>query len=127
MEYRALVALIDEYTRIAEKSDTNVTPSIGRNAPKQSVSSTDPTHMHLFDLLRDRQLFPSNSDLSDFAARVLPSMTSKRFDKMSRGEIVAKLIDYVETRDAMIAKPEKTSDRKSFFSKWEKIIKETQL
>jgi len=67
-------------------------------------------------------------------------MTTRRFDKMSRGEIVAKIIEYVETRDAktrhdleasmrdaMISGTDKNSDRKSFLSKWEKIIKGIEL
>lgn len=140
MDYPVVAPLIDEYIRVAEKADTNIMSTVSGTSSKHSKTTTDPAQMHLFDLLRDRRLFRSNSDLSDFAARVLPSMTRKRFDKMSRGEIVAKIIEYVETRDAktrqdlessmrdaMVASPEKTSDRKSFFSKWEKIIKGTQL
>ena len=140
-EYPALVSVIDEYIELAEKADTDIVPNVvGATLSKRRRASSDPEQMHLFDLLRDRRLFPSNSDLSDFAARVLPSMTRKRFDKMSRGEIVAKIIEYVETRDtrtrqeleasmreAMVSGPDKTSDRKSFFSKWEKIIKGTQF
>lgn len=135
-EYTALVPVIDEYIRVAEKADTEVIPTNAGSSSRRSKVQSDAGHMHLFDLLRDRRLFPSNSDLTDFAARVLPSMTRKRFDKMSRGEIVAKIIEYVETRDAktrydleasmrdaMTKSPDKTSDRKSFFSKWEKIIK----
>jgi hypothetical protein len=59
---------------------------------------------------------------------------------MSRGEIVAKIIEYVETRDiktrraleasmrdALVSGSDKSSDRRSFFSKWEQIIKGTHL
>ncbi len=95
----------------------------------------------MFDLLRDKKLFPSNSDLSGFAARIIPSMTTlTRWEKMSRGEIVAKIIEYVETRDprarqaleasmrdALASGPDKPSDRRSFFSKWEQIIKGTHF
>jgi hypothetical protein len=153
-DYIALVPVIDEYIRLAEQADTDVIPRSAGNLSKRftevkprlpgvsslrSKASLNVEQMHLFDLLRDRKLFPSNSDLSDFAARVLPSLTRKRFDKMSRGEIVAKIIEYVETRDAktrrdleasmrdaMLAVPD-TSDRRSFFSKWEKIIKGSAL
>jgi hypothetical protein len=92
--------------------------------------------MHLFDMLRDKRLFNSNSDLADFAGRVLPSMSRHRFDKMSRGDIAARIIEYLETRDrntreqleasmrtAMATGVEKPADRKSFLSQWEKIIK----
>jgi len=135
-EYPTLVPVIDEYIQVAEKADTDVIPIKAVPSSRRSKVHADAAQMHLFDLLRDRRLFPSNSDLSDFAARVLPSMTRKRFDKMSRGEIVAKIIEYVDTRDAktrhdleasmrdaMTAAPDRTSDRRSFFSKWEKIIK----
>jgi hypothetical protein len=139
-DYPALVPLIDEYLRFAEKADTDAVSRTPRSNSGKRVKATDPAAMHLFDLLRDRKLFPSNSDLSDFAGRILPNMTRKRFDKMSRGEIVAKIIEYVETRDvktrrdleasmrdAMISGTDNTSDRKSFLSKWEKIIKGIQL
>jgi hypothetical protein len=59
---------------------------------------------------------------------------------MSRGEIVAKIIEYVETlepktrrdlevsmRDAMKPGTGKAADRRSFLSKWERIIKGIQL
>jgi hypothetical protein len=141
-EYAALVPLIDKYIELADKADTDVFPNTGansRNRAKRTLAGTE--QMHLFDLLRDKKLFPSNSDLSGFAARIIPSMTTlSRWEKMSRGEIVAKIIEYVETRDlrtrralevsmrdALASSSDKSSDRKSFFSKWEKIIKGTHL
>ncbi len=141
-EYSALLPLIDEYIGLAERADTNVFPARGTNSksrPKRTLTSTE--QMHLFDLLRDKKLFPSNSDLSGFAARIIPSMTTlTRWEKMSRGEIVAKIIEYVETRDlrtrraleasmrdALASGSDKSSDRRSFFSKWEQIIKGTNL
>jgi hypothetical protein len=67
-------------------------------------------------------------------------MVRRRFDKMSRGDIAARIIEYLETRnprtrqtletsmrEAITAGSVKTSDRKSFFSKWERIIKGTEL
>jgi hypothetical protein len=141
-DYLSLVPLIDEYIRFAERADTTVIPTTGANSnnrKKRTDSGTE--QMHLFDLLRDKKLFPSNSDLSGFAARIIPSMTTlTRWEKMSRGEIVAKIIEYVETRDiktrraleasmrdALVSGSDKSSDRRSFFSKWEQIIKGTHL
>jgi hypothetical protein len=140
-EYPVLVHLIDEYIRLAERSDTDVIAAIGANSKRPKRSSAGAVQMHLFDLLRDKKLFPSNSDLSGFAARIIPGMTTlTRWEKMSRGEIVVKIIEYVETRDlktrraleasmrdALISSPDKPSDRRSFFSKWEQIIKGTHL
>jgi hypothetical protein len=96
--------------------------------------------MHLFDMLRDRRLFPLNSDLADFAGKVLPDMGSYRYDKMSRGDIASRIIEYLETRDrktrqglessmreAMDSSTDKPAVRKSFFAKWEKIIKGIEL
>ena len=96
--------------------------------------------MHLFDLLRERQLFPSNPDLSEFAGRVLPSMSRKRFDKMSRSDIAARILEYLEKKDSRTRKSLEISmreamktgrqgkvDRKSFQSEWEKIIKGIEL
>ena len=139
-EYPSLVPLIDGYLQFAERADTDVVPArLGGNSARHPTAS-ESMPMHLFDLLRDRRAFPSNSDLSDFAGRILPNMTRKRFDKMSRGEIVAKIIEYVETldlktrrdleasmRDAMRSGAGKTADRRSFLSKWERIIKGIQL
>jgi hypothetical protein len=141
-DYSSLLPLIDEYIGLAERADTNVIPAPGINSKNRAKRSpTSPEQMHLFDLLRDKKLFPSNSDLSGFAARIIPSMTTlTRWEKMSRGEIVAKIIEYVETRDlstrraleasmrdALVSGSDKSSDRRSFFSKWEQIIKGTHL
>ena len=137
-EYPSLVPLIDEYLQFAERADTNVVPlNSGGNSSRRSKPEATPTH--LFDMLRDKRAFPSNSDLSDFAGRILPNMTRKRFDKMSRGEIVAKIIEYVETLDAKTRRDLEASmrdamtpgaskpDRRTFLSKWERIIKGIQL
>lgn len=134
-DYPSIVHLIDEYITFAERSDTDTLPT-GSTGRAKSKSSLDPSQMHLFDMLRDKRLFNSNSDLADFAGRVLPSMSRHRFDKMSRGDIAARIIEYLETRDrntreqleasmrtAMATGVEKPADRKSFLSQWEKIIK----
>jgi rubrerythrin len=138
-DYRSLVPLIDEYMKLAERADTDAAPH-GR-VRKTSGRMTDPEQMHLFDMLREKRLFPSNSELSEFAGRVLPNMSRHRFDKMSRGDIATRIIEYLETkdhrtreeleasmRDAMVSGSQKSADdRKTFFSKWEKIIKGIQL
>ena len=136
-DYPSMVRLIDDYIQLIAKSDIE-----SRNAPrtaKVNRNREDTEQMHLFDLLRQRRLFPSNTDLSEFAARVLPNMSRHRFDKMSRGDIAARIIEFLETRDAQTRKdleasmrdamnvPEKNTDRKSFLSKWEKIIRGIQL
>lgn len=131
-DYPAIAPIIDEYIQLAERSDTDV-PSRGA---KSRSPKTQPGEMHLFDLLREKRLFPSNADLSQFAARVLPNMSARRFDKMSRGDIAGRIIEYLETldrgtreqleasmRSAMHSPAEKAADRKSFFSTWENIIK----
>lgn len=143
--YPAIVPLIDEYIRFAEASATEVPPRRSVKASKKvgvglGTNAASP-QMHLFDLLRERRLFPANADLSHFAARVLPNMNAYRFDKMSRGDIAGRIIEYLETlepgtreqlevsmRQAMSSpSTAKPTDRKSFFSTWEKIIKGTQF
>ncbi len=139
-DHPPLVPLIDEYLKIAERASTDVVPMGNEAKPPKRASKNDPGQMHLFDLLREKRLFPSNSELSDFAGRVLPNMSRHRFDKMSRGDIATRIIEYLETkdhrtreeleasmRDAMASGSEKTADRRSFFSKWEKIIKGIDL
>jgi hypothetical protein len=145
-QYPALVPLIDQYIALADKADTNVANGWSnrqegqgrKGAPGQRRNN--PGRMHLFDLLRERRLFPLNSDLSEFAGWVLPNMSRKRFDKMSRGDIAARIIEYLETtdprtreeleasmREAMASSSHKPTDSESFFSKWEKIIKGIEL
>jgi hypothetical protein len=94
-------------------------------------------HAHLFDLLRSKELFPTNGDLATFAGRILPGMDKKRFDKMSRADIAARIIEYLETQDSIKSRRLQTSmrnamarnssshktERESFFSQWESIIK----
>lgn len=139
-EYSSVVPLIDEYLRLAERADTHVLPKSHASNNFHRSKNAESSPEHLFDMLRDKRAFPSNSDLSDFAGRILPNMARKRFDKMSRGEIVAKIIEYVETldaktrrdleasmKDAMAPGLGKPADRRSFLSKWERIIKGIQL
>jgi hypothetical protein len=142
-QYPTLVPLIDEYLRFAERSDTDAVVESSRTTKlkKSQISrSSDSANMHLFDLLREKKLFPSNYDLSDFAGRILPNMSRNRFDKLSRSDIAARIIEYLETldrrtrenletsmREAMNSSPSKTADTRSFLSKWEKIIKGIEL
>ena len=138
-DYPALVPVIEEYIKLAERADTEVLQKGSETKPR-STQKQEAEQMHLFDLLRQKRLFPLNEDLSQFAGRVLPSMRRNRFDKMSRADIAARIIEYLETKDpstrekleasmreAMGPGAEKAADRRSFLSKWEKIIKETQL
>jgi hypothetical protein len=132
-DYRALLPIIDEYVRLAQNSDSDV--DLPR-APRRK--STGPKQMHLFDLLREKTFFPQNLDLARFASRVLPSLRNYRFDKMSRGNIAARIIEFIESdpktketlersmREALedlSGRPHEESERNSFLSKWERIIK----
>ena len=135
-DYPSILQLIDDYILFAERSDTDVIPTLLLKDPKKPKPRPDPSHMHLFDMLREKELFKSNYDLADFAGRVLPGMSRHRFDKMSRGDIAARIIEYLETRDrrtreeleasmraAITSGVDKPAERKSFLSQWEKIIK----
>jgi hypothetical protein len=135
-EHPALAQIIHGYIELAYRSDSHVRarPS-SRGKPGRSRAK----QMHLFDLLREKAFFPQNLELSRFASRVLPHMRAYRFDKMSRSDIAARIIEYIEgsdpgTRealevsmrealDAMRRRPPKDSERQSFLSKWEDIIK----
>ena len=136
-DYPVLVPLMDEYIRLADQSETNVevkpkAPSSGAGKGKK----LDPGNMHLFDLLRDKRLFPQNNDLAMFAERILPNVPSGRFGKISRVEIAARIIEYLESlppltrekletlmREGLKPGPKKVIERSSFLTKWEKIIK----
>jgi hypothetical protein len=138
-QYPSLLPIIEDYLRLAEGSETTVAPIRLRQRPAEN-RKTSPEQMHLFDLLREKRLFSSNADLANFAAKVLPGIKGNRFDKMSRGDIAARIIEYLETkeprtrreleasmREAMESSGTRPVDRKSFVSKWEKIIKGIQL
>jgi hypothetical protein len=131
---------MENYLRLAEQSETGVPePTLGNGQRKVRNSSTE--KMHLFDLLREKRLFASNSDLASFAAKVLPGIKGNRFDKMSRGDIAARIIEFLETKDERARRSLEASmreamassssgravDRKSFVSKWERIIKGIEL
>jgi hypothetical protein len=134
-ESPALIPLVESYITLAERSDIESPGGIGISKSKQRNGS----QMHLFDLLRDKRLFPHNLLLSQFASRVLTRMRTFRFDKMSRSDIAARIIEHIERSDprsrakleesmrdalkAMKQRPIKPVERQSFLSKWERIIK----
>jgi hypothetical protein len=133
-EFPAYTRLIEAYLDLLERAETDAQlkmPNRGQSEPRTRGSVE-----HLFDLLRSKKLFPTNLELADFAGRVLPGMNLKRLSKVSRGEIAARIIEYLETldsttkrrleesmRDAVISGRAEKRDRNTFFSKWEKIIK----
>lgn len=135
-EFPAFVSVIEGYIRLAECSESDAqiqTPST-RYSAKTNGDAT--SSLHLFDLLRDKRLFPTNSDLASFAGRILPGMNQHRFDKMSRGDMATRVIEYLETleknkrskleesmREALISRPSSGKASKTFFSQWERIIK----
>jgi hypothetical protein len=138
-DYPSVVPVIEAYLDLTERARTDIQPA-ATSSRKRGSKRTTPGEMHLFDLLRERQLFPSNSDLAEFAMRVLPNMTSRRFDKMSRGDIAGRIIEHLESRDprtrealeasmrdAMKSGRQRPADRRSFLSQWEKIIKGIDL
>lgn len=133
-EHPALVPVIKAYLDLAERSSTNV-----KVARSRSVRISRNKQKHLFDLLREKTFFPRNIDLARFATRVMPELKTDRFDKLSRSEIAARIIEYIEEREPKMQEKLETSmrealddlsgrqthdvERKSFLSKWERIIK----
>ncbi|MER9748875.1 hypothetical protein [Mesorhizobium sp. M0140] len=133
----AIAPIINAYLDLAIRSDSDVKmPSAVAKRPRRQAASRD---MHLFDLLREKTFFPQNLDLARFAGRILPSLRTNRFDKMSRSDIAARIIEFIEASDpgtkqalessmrdgldALAGRPPKESERRSFLSKWESIIK----
>tara|TARA_R110000868_G_scaffold226872_1_gene479786 strand:- start:317698 stop:318216 length:519 start_codon:yes stop_codon:yes gene_type:complete len=131
--YSHLIPMINAMSRIASASESNVRPISRRS--KMVVEAGGGTH--LFDLLRSKKLFPRNADLSEFAGRILPGIESHRFDKMSRGDIAGRIVEFVESMDMSrrkqleqsmmdtLGKTEvvRAGDKKTFFTRWEEIIK----
>lgn len=138
-ENPAMVKLIEGYLDLATASETDAgLPEIDRSNKRTKVSKA-----HLFDLLREKKFFPRNSNLAQFAARVLPGMRAYSFEKMARSDIAARIVEYVEESDprkrvaleqsmrtaltSMQNEPPKSTERKNFLSKWERIIKGLEL
>ncbi len=137
-ENPSVAPLVEYYLRLAKRSESRVSP---RRRPSSARNGT--AQMHLFDLLRQKQFFPQNSDLARFAARVVPGMRAYSFDKMARSDIAARIVEYIENSDrrtraalessmrealtVMDKTPSKSKDRQTFLSKWERIIKGMEL
>jgi hypothetical protein len=139
-ENSALGQIVDGYYKLARRSESRVMDHPGRPASNRTRGS----QMHLFDLLREKKFFPMNSDLALFAERVVPRMRAYSFDKMARSDIAARIIEFIENSDpraraaleksmrdaltAMKSSPKSSrSERLSFLSKWERIIKGLEL
>jgi hypothetical protein len=137
-ELPSLVPVIEALINLSESAETEV-----EDVAPTSPSRIKPSQMHLFDLLREKKFFPQNLDLATFASRVMPHMRPYRFDKMSRSDIAARIVEHIEESDpskrakleksmrqalsSMTKKPPKEIDRRSFLSRWEKIIKGLEL
>ena len=144
-----IVPVIESCIYTLDKNVCNANKKISRKAkilakirPEvQKDLVTIRQEIHLFDLLRSKELFPNNRDLAEFATRVLPGMVKRRYDKMSKAGIAGIIIGYLETlnagkrkrleksmREAIISKSVGSKEeRQSFFSEWEKIIKGIDL
>lgn len=140
-QYPAFVKIIDQYIDMATEASVDDDPARASNQRAKKASQRE---MHLFDLLRDKRLFPLNSDLADFAGRIVPGMQRGRFRKISKVEIAARIIEYLETlepdtqgrlersmRAALKASPARSkmpsTEKESFFTRWERIIKRIEL
>lgn len=140
-ENPSLVRVIEGYVQLAIRSETGV--ELENSPTTRPANRSRIAQMHLFDLLREKKFFPLNSDLAQFAARVVPGMRSYSFDKMARSDIAARIVEYIEASDpraraalensmrealaSMKRGPTKKVDRRSFLSKWERIIKGLEL
>jgi len=138
-EQPALVQVIEAFIQIIDRSELDI--ELRRLSSRKGKKHAQP--LHLFDLLRSKQLFPQNLDLAKFASRVMPHMRSFRFDKMSRSDMAARIIEHVEQSNpparkrleesmtiamaAMRYRASKKVDRYSYLSKWEKIIRDIQF
>src|SRR5205085_2222060 len=81
-DFPGFLRLIDAYVELAQRSALAVNYSRVANPPPRGRNG-EADEQHLFDLLRSKKLFATNQQLADLAARVLPGMSRKRFDKMS--------------------------------------------
>jgi hypothetical protein len=154
-QYPALEPLVAACIHLAQTSDMEIAVE-GPEPSKQPVNGeppfraptgtsslqTDGDHSRdMTMLLQDEKLFPKNTDLIRLATRLLPDMHQYRFDKMSRSSIISKIVDHMKTlpdkkrtkigavlrqaADATQNDPPVTS--RSFFTRWEDIIKNMEL
>lgn len=137
--------ILREYIHLAEDSRTHVHDKLGSTAKRAYFRANwgqrpqSGPEAHLFDLLRSKDLFSTNSELAEFAGRILPDMTKKRFDKMSRGDIAARIIEFLEANNPENRKTLENAmrsalrsidysqgpggNKESFFRQWEQIIR----
>lgn len=148
--FPAYVKLVRDFIDLAEISETGVTDKLLSNPRSlESLGNFKGTKnpaigdVHLFDLLRSKTLFPSNMHLADFAARILPNMTRTRFAKVSRADIAARIIEYLEDKEParrqrleqsmreaiseVGSKRPAKSKTETFFRQWEQIIRGSHI
>jgi len=137
-------ACIKMLNSTAATSSSDASAQLGQNQDRPGISCQNQwskSRPRLSDLLLSRTLFSTNKDLIRFATRVLPDMPDRRYDKMSRTEIVRRICDYLDELnsrkrhrleaamrkaiDIISAEEERQVD--SFFSQWERIIKGIDL
>lgn len=154
-QYPALAPLVAACIHLAQASDMEIAvegPEPSRQLVKQEsnskvppralfIGTNDTFSFNMTMMLSDEKLFPKNTDLIRLAARLLPDMHPYRFDKMSRGSIINKIVDHMaalpikkrtkieialrQAADATENDPPATSS--SFFTRWEGIIKKMEL
>jgi hypothetical protein len=87
----------------AIKSVVNDVKSPTNSAVAKSYQSTDPNKRFLIGtlprLLLDRDLFPSNEDIVDFAANALQLVMTKTVEKRARHEIIGKIVCETDNLD----------------------------
>ena len=146
MDFSGFEKLIREYCRLAKISTSHVTDRLknsrGRSGPRLFYEQELLSKPHLFDLLRSKEIFSTNAELAEFAMKILPSMTSRRFDKMSRADIAGRIVEFIERskprkrelleksmRDALVDFGQRGGGarRQSFFRKWESIVKDGNI
>ena len=144
-QYPALAPLVAACIHLAQQSDLAIalegpSPRPAKAKKMTSAQSAPQAQAPLFDLFKDKNLFPKNSDLINFAMRAVPNMKEYRFDKMSRGDIAHRLVEQIRSlspqardsleasvREAVSHSPELGKEVRSFVSKWSSIIRDMAL
>ena len=135
--FKFMTSFIDATIEAARMGETDMLIEYAESGAMSKSPSRGLKSNHLFDLLRAKELFDTNADLADFAQRLFRGMASKRYDKMSRGEIAVHIVEYIENQSPMARRQLESMLRKalknrrfartgadeSFFSEWQRIIK----
>jgi hypothetical protein len=128
-----LAALLRELIHLAKKGEAGDT----QRTPPKSTAPRKVTPRTVVELLKSREIFPTNKDLGDFALKVAGKKIGWDWDSRDnladRVWTLIRALDNNRRSDALVqlrniavhrGLPTEAVADKSFFARWEEVIKE---